>query len=84
MMKISRDEMLNVIQPYGFIECGEMQIFLRSLCHKYPSEADLLWLLDKTKHCLNNYSNGSDYFHELERLKVRIKKELSRQSMILC
>lgn len=63
-MKISREEVLGVTQPYGFIECGEMQVFLKTLCQKYPCRADLFWLINKTEHCLNSHGNGSDYFQE--------------------
>ncbi|XGI79143.1 hypothetical protein ACED16_19190 [Enterobacter hormaechei] len=72
---MSQKEFLDVIQPYGFIECGEMQIFLQTLCEKYLCRADLFWLMHKLKQCLKNNSDGSDYFCELEKLKFDIERK---------
>jgi hypothetical protein len=73
-MKISSDELLTVIQPYGFIECGEIQVFLKNFCKEYPSKVDLLWLLCRVNQCLINNNNGSDYFHSLVGLKSTIEE----------
>ena len=67
-MNLSREYLIKIIQFYGFIECGQILSFLTHVSAEHLDDADLLWIYQKTNQCINNHSNGSDYFCDLERV----------------
>jgi len=74
-MKLIREELINVIQFYGFIECGQILSFLTHVCVENPDDADLSWIYRKINQCLRNHNNGSDYFYALERIRMIIEAD---------
>ncbi|SAC95333.1 Uncharacterised protein [Enterobacter ludwigii] len=78
-MKLSREYLTEIIQFYGFSECGQILSFLTYVCEEFPDAADLSWIYRKINQCLRNNSNGGDYLYALERLRAVIEIEfLSR------
>jgi len=72
-MKLSQEYLINIIQFYGFIECGQILSFLNHVCVEHLDDADLSWIYRKINQCLRNHSNGSDYFSDLEKVRKVIE-----------
>ncbi|XGI80461.1 hypothetical protein ACED16_01320 [Enterobacter hormaechei] len=75
-MAIAHEDILKVINYYGFKECEEISSFLNHVCGGYPDDADLYWIYQKLSRCLRKNSDGSDYFLPLKFLKVTIEENL--------
>ncbi len=74
-MKLSREYITEIIQFYGFSECGQILSFLTYVCEEFPDDVDLSWIYRKINQCLRNNSNGGDYFYALERVRAVIETE---------
>ncbi|MBA4823712.1 hypothetical protein H2241_22530 [Pantoea ananatis] len=72
-MKLSKNYLSDIIQYYGFIECGQALSFLKYVCDECPDEIDLTWVYGKINHCLRVNDNGSEYFNGLKRVMKDIE-----------
>lgn len=48
-MKLSREYLTEIIQFYGFSECGQILSFLTYVCEEFPDVADLFVDLPEDK-----------------------------------
>ena len=64
------------IKSYGFIECGQIQLFLKNVCDIYPGCSELKYIRDKLKECLSNHDNQSDYFESMRSILFDINEEI--------
>ncbi len=67
-MELSKKHLSDIIQYYGFIECGQVLLFIKYVCDEYPDEIDLTWVYGKINQCLRGNDNGSEYFNGLKRV----------------
>lgn len=63
---------VNIVNKHGFIECGEIAIFLSCLVNVNPDRESLRWVLVRLNECLANHDNGHDYFLKLRNLRDEI------------
>ncbi|EOI3545502.1 hypothetical protein ACU9D5_001214 [Cronobacter dublinensis] len=81
-MKLSKNHLSEIIQHYGFIDCGQALTFLKYVCDEYPDEIDLTWIYGKINQCLRTHDNGSEYFNRLRRLMGHIEDAFRKDSAI--
>jgi len=73
---VSREEIFECVRHYGFTECADIIKFLHIFNRELMSTAELIFLLEKTKECLNNHDNQSCYFIPLRKLHQDIIKKI--------
>ncbi|EPF0317303.1 hypothetical protein ACSN7O_004715 [Enterobacter chuandaensis] len=74
--EMDRDYLIQKIAPYGFIECGVMLEFLYHFCEKKMGISELIYILEKTKECLQQHDNHTAYFYTLKELVREVNDEL--------
>jgi hypothetical protein len=64
--------LLERYRHYGFIECGEILMFLEFVCEFRLGYCEFLYIMEKTKECIIKNDNGSDYFSDLRSIVYEI------------
>lgn len=75
---MNKSQVMGVIGKYGFIECGDIQLFLFFLTSEELDMESLLWVLGKLNECLSNHDNNTSYFSELRGLRNDIMKSVGK------
>lgn len=81
-MKLNKNHLSEIIQHYGFIDCGQVVSFLKYVCDEYPDEIDLTWIYGKINLCLRRHDNGSEYFNGLRLVMEKIEDAFRNESII--
>jgi hypothetical protein len=69
---LSRKLLLERYRVYGFIECAKIIMFLEFVCDTNLGISELHYIMEKTKECVLNHDDGSDYFNDLKNIIYEI------------
>ena len=83
--KLSRSNILLLLQPYGFIECANIMSFLQYVCETEDLERSAhSYIYSKIVECLSNHDVSDsancedlDYFKDLKSLRNELEFFLS-------
>jgi hypothetical protein len=79
---LSKKNLLERLNQYGFVECGYLMAFLNYVCDEKPDLAAYRYIYSKVCECLKthaadpykyNLAGEGDYFKELRNLREEIE-----------